>query len=331
MAKARETARRLTVRRLAIICVLIAAASPAAAQDYPSRPLTFIVSTTAGASPDIVARIFAKYLGEALQKAVVVENRGGANGQIAVDDVVRAPADGYTFLVAPSSTLSTNPLLSPKTAAAAITGLKPVSKLVDLDFVITARPSLGLKTIGDLVQRAKAEPGKLNAASTAVGSTAYLIGELFKQSFSVNFVTVTYNGGGQAINAVVGDTADLLFETIALSKPLIDAGKLIPLATTGASRSSFLPDVPTLKEAGAEGFDVSGWVGLAAPKGVSDDIVARVYRHLAISVQNQELRNILAGLKALPVVNSPDEFGNELRQERQMWDRVIKKAGISLE
>ena len=158
-----------------------------------------------------------------------------------------------------------------------------------------------------------------------------MIGELFKQSFSVNFVTGTLMEVGRPSTPLLAIPATCCWN-IALSKPLIDAGKLIPLGTTDASRSSFLPDVPTLKEAGAKVIDVSGWVGTRRTEG-------RIRRHRGalylqtspISVQIQELRNILAGLKALPVVNSPDEFGNELRQERQMWDRVIKKAGISLE
>ncbi len=326
--------RRRMHRGLAMLVGLLAclpACEPAAAQTYPSQPIRFIVSTTPGASPDIVARLFAQHLGEALKQPVVVENRGGANGQIAVGAVARAPADGYTFLVTTAATLTTNPSLYPQTGSIAVTGLKPVTKLVDLDFVVTARRSLGIATLQDLVRRAKAEPGKLTAATTALGSAAYLTAELFKQSAGVDFLTVTHNGGGQALNSVLGDQADLLFETVALSAPHIDAGKLVPLATTGAKRSEFLPDVPTAGEAGVPGFVVVGWVAVAAPKDVPDEIVERVQSTLRQVAEREDVRKSLANLKAHPVVDTPAEFERLLQEERAMWDRVIRKAHITLE
>ena len=303
----------------------------AAAQQYPSQPITFVVSTTPGASPDIVARLFAHHLGEALKQTVVVENRGGANGQIAVGAVSRAPADGYTFLVTTAATLTTNPSLYPKAGALSVTGLKPVTKLVDLDFVITARPSLNIKTAQDLVRLAKAEPGKLNGATTALGSAAYLTAELFKESAGIDFLTVAYNGGAQAVNAVLANQADLLFETVALSAPLIDAGKLVPIASTGAERSEFLPDVPTAREGGVAGFVVTGWVALAAPKDVPDEIVELVQSKLSQIAKRGDVKKSLVNLKARAVVNSPKDFAELLKHERGMWDRVIKKAKITLE
>jgi len=303
----------------------------AVAQSYPSRPITFIVSTTPGASPDIIARLFAQHLGEALKQPVVVENRGGANGQIAVGAAARAPADGYTFLVTTAATLTTNPSLYPKTGSIAVTELKPVTKLVDLDFVITARASLSIKSLQELVDRAKAEPGKLTAATTALGSAAYLTAELFKESAGVHFLTVAYNGGGQAVNAVLGDQADLLFETVALSNPLIDAGKLVPLAVTGTKRSEFLPDVPTAAEAGVPGFVVGGWVAVVAPKDVPDEIIQKVQSTLRQVGERDDVKKILTDLKARPVLDTPAEFATLLKDERALWDRVIKKAQITLE
>lgn len=316
---------------VAAALVLSACGSRATAQQYPSQPITFVVSTTPGASPDIIARLFAQHLGEALKQPVVVENRGGANGQIAVAAVSRAPADGYTFLVTTAATLTTNPSLYPKAGALAVTGLKPVTKLVDLDFVMTARPSLNIKSAADLVKRAKAEPGKLTAATTAIGSAAYLTAELFKELSGTDFLTVPYNGGGQAVNAVLGEQADLLFETVALSAPLIDAGKLVPLASTGAQRSEFLPDVPTAKEGGVPGFVVTGWVAMAAPKDVPDAIVEQVQSALSQIAKRDDVKKSLFNLKAHAVVNSPKDFAALLTNEREMWDRVIKKAKITLE
>jgi len=315
----------------AATALCLAGTTAVPAQSWPSQPITVVVSTTAGASPDIIARIFAQHLSEAVKQPVIVENRGGANGQIAVGVVARAPADGYTFLVTTAATLSTNPSLYPKNGSIAVTELRPVTKLVDLDFVISARPTLGINSARGLVSKAKAEPGKLNAATTARGSAAYLTAELFKQASSTDFMTIVHNGGGQAINAVLSNQVDLLFETVALSEPLIAAGKLIPLATTGAKRSAFLPKVPTVKEEGIEGFEVTGWVALVAPKGVPDAIVERVYSELKKIVEQPEVRKRLETLKAQPVVNSPAQFGDEWAKERAMWDHVIKKAGITLE
>jgi tripartite-type tricarboxylate transporter receptor subunit TctC len=313
------------------LTMTVSAVSPVAAQQYPAQPITFVVSTTPGASPDIVARLFAHHLGDALKQTVVVENRGGANGQIAVGAVSRAPADGYTFLVTTAATLTTNPSLYPKTGALAVTGLKPVTKLADLDFVVTARPSLKINNVQDLVARAKAEPGKLTAATTARGSAAYLTAELFKESAGIDFLTVAHNGGGQTVNAVLGDQADLLFETIALSAPLIEAGKLVPLAVTSDKRSEFLPNVPTAKEAGVKDFVVSGWVAVAAPKDTPDTIVRTVQSALRQVGERDDLKKSLANLKAREVLDSPDDFAALLQRERAMWDRVIKKANISLE
>lgn len=324
--------RRECVGAVAASIVLSVTCAPAAhAQQWPSQPITFVVSTTPGASPDIIARLFARRLGEALNQPIVVENKGGANGQIAVAAVARAPADGYTFLVTTAATLTTNPALYPKAGSIVVTELRPVTKLVDLDFVITARPSLGISNTNDLVAKAKAEPGKLNVATTALGSAAYLTAELFKQASGVDFVTIAHNGGAQAINAVLGNQVDLLFETVALSAPLIESGKLVPLATTGAQRSTFLPKIPTVKEGGIGGFEVKGWLGLVAPKGVPDHIIERMYSELRTIVQRPDVKARLESLKAQPVVNSPKEFGEEWASERAMWGRVIKKAGITLE
>ncbi|AMN43409.1 ABC transporter substrate-binding protein [Rhodoplanes sp. Z2-YC6860] len=324
--------RNSAVGGVAVALTLAVCAVPAAdAQQYPAQPITFVVSTTPGASPDIVARLFAHHLGESLRQTVVVENRGGANGQIAVGAVARAPADGYTFLVTTAATLTTNPSLYPKTGALAVTGLKPVTKLVDLDFVVTARPSLNIANVQDLIARAKAEPGKLIAATTALGSAAYLTAELFKESAGIDFLTVAHNGGGQAVNAVLGNQADLLFETIALSAPLIEGGKLVPLAVTSNRRSEFLPNVPTAEEAGVAGFVVSGWVAVAAPKDTPDAIVKTVQSALRQAGERDALKKSLANLKAHAVLNSPEDFAALLQRERAMWDRVIKKAAISLE
>jgi tripartite-type tricarboxylate transporter receptor subunit TctC len=208
-----------------------------------------------------------------------------------------------------------------------MTQLAPVTRLAHQDFVITVRPSLEVRTLPELIAWSKKKPGKLNVATTARGSLAYLTAQLFGRAAGIDFVTIPFNGGEQAVAGVIGNNAELLVETITLSRPYIETGKLVALAVTGGTRSAFLPDVPTLKELD---FDVqtSGWTAMVAPKNTPADIVGRVQRELGKALENPELRMKLDGLCAEPIVNSPEAFGEEWRQEARMWDKVIRDAGI---
>ena len=303
---------------------------PASAQDYPSRPITLIVSTTAGASPDLIARLFAQQLSQSLKQTVVVENKGGANGQIAVAAAAGAAPDGYTLLATTSATLSVNPTLYPKTAEIVMTRLAPVTRFARQDFIITARPSLNVRSLAELVEWSRKNPGRLNVSTTALGSLAYLTAQLFKQGAGIDFVTIPHNGGGLALGAVLGDHADVLVETVSLSRPHIESGKLVPIAVTGATRSAFVPNVPTLKELNVD-VETSGWTAMVAPKDTPPDIIARVYGGLATSLQNPEIKKKLDDLSAEPSLNTPADFGREWREETQMWERAIKKADIKLQ
>jgi len=311
--------------------VLLALVNTAFAQSYPNRPITLTVSTTPGASPDLIARLFGQALSGALKTPVVIENKGGANGQIAVAAVAQAAPDGYSFLATTGATLTTNPALYPKTGQLVVSAFTPVTRFAHQDFIITARPSLNVRSLAELKEWTKKNPGKLNVATTALGSLAYLTAQLFKQAASLDFVTIPHNGGGLAVGAVLGDHADLLVETVSLSRPHIESGKLIPIATTGPRRSAFLPDVPTLKELGLEGCETSGWTAMVAPKDTPSAIIALIQGELAKSAKSDEVKKKLADLSAEPVVNTPEEFARELREERAMWGRVIKQAGIKLE
>jgi tripartite-type tricarboxylate transporter receptor subunit TctC len=319
------------LRSVSAAVLLIGLASPACAQSYPSRAITLAVSTTPGASPDLIARLFGQQLSDALKQPVVIENKGGANGQIAVAAVAQAAPDGYTFLATTGATLTVNPALYPKTGQVAPTRLVPVTRFAHQDFVITARQSMDVRTLSELIDWTKRNPGKLNVSTTALGSLAYLTAHLFKQAADIEFVTVPHNGGGLAVGAVLGDHADILVETVSLSRPYIEAGKLVPIATTGPRRSAFLPAVPTLKELGLEGCETVGWTAMVAPKGTPEEIINQVQSVLASSAHRPEVKKRLEDLSAEPVVNTPEEFGREWRDEMQMWDGVIKKAGIKFE
>jgi tripartite-type tricarboxylate transporter receptor subunit TctC len=286
-----------------------------------------LVSTTAGASPDLIARLFAHQLSDGLKTPVVVENRGGANGQIAVQAIADSAADGYTFLATTGATLAINPALYPQSARLVFTKLAPVTQLAHADFVITVNPSLKVRSLAGLIAWSKQHPDKLNVATTAVGSLAYLTAQLFKQAAGVDFVTVPHNGGGQAVTTVLGNHADALIETITLSRPYIESGKLIPIAVTGPTRSTFLADVPTLAELGMD-VQTSGWTGIVAPKATPAEIIGRVQHELRAAVQNSALRAKLDELCAEPIVNLPDAFAREWGEEAQLWEKVITMIGM---
>lgn len=308
----------------------MAFAGPAGSQTYPTRPIMLWVSTTAGASPDLIARLFAAQLSNRLKTPVVVENKGGANGQIAVQAIANAQPDGYTFLATTGATLTINPALYPQSAQFTMGQLAPVTQLAHQDFVITVRPSLNVRTLPELIEWNKQNPGKLNVATTALGSLAYLTARLFEQAAGIEFVTVPHNGGEQAVATVLGNNADVLIETVSLSRPYIESGKLVPIAVTGPSHSVFLPGVPTLTELKVA-VQTSGWTAIVAPKDTPGDIIARVQSELAKEVQNLDLKRKLDDMSAEPVVNTPKEFGREWNQEQAMWAAAIKKAGIKLE
>jgi tripartite-type tricarboxylate transporter receptor subunit TctC len=314
---------------ISTMMVLAAFLAPAAAGQYPSRPIALTVSTTAGASPDLIARLFAQQLSDGLMVPVIVENKGGANGQIAAQAIASASPDGYSLLATTGATLTINPALYP--AAKLVTArLAPVTQLAHQDFVITARPSMGVRTLSDLIAWSRKNPGKLNVATTALGSLAYLTAQLFRQVTGIEFVTITHNGGEQAVIAVLGNNADVLIETITLSRPYIETGKLIPLAVTGPKRSAFLPDVPTLIESKVD-VETSGWTAIVAPKNTPTDILGRVQQELGKALANATLRKKLADMCAEPIINPPDDFGRKRAQEEQVWTGVIRKAGIKLD
>jgi tripartite-type tricarboxylate transporter receptor subunit TctC len=326
----RMTTAKLGVSIASWLMVLSAFAASAASLGYPNRLIVMLVSTTAGASPDLIARLFAHQLSDGFKIPVVVENKGGANGQVAVQSIATAPPDGYTFLATTGATLAINPALYPKTEQIVMTELAPVTRLARLDFVITVRPSLQVRTLPALIDWSEKNPGKLNVATTAKGSLAYLTAQLLGQAAGIEFVTIPHNGGEQAVTTILGDNADVLIETITLSRPYIESGKLVPIAVTGPTRSAFLPDVPTLTELNLK-IQTSGWTAVVAPKDTPMEIVTRVQQEFSKGLQSPDLKAKLGDLCAEPIVNTPDAFAREWKQEAQMWKDVTEKLSIKLD
>jgi tripartite-type tricarboxylate transporter receptor subunit TctC len=309
---------------------LLLFAISAAAQDYPAKPIRFISSTPPGATPDVATRFFAELLAQEVKQPVIVENRPGANGLIAVEATARSAPDGYTFLGTTAATLSTNPYLYPN-GMVAVTGLDPVTKLVNSDFVIAVQPALGVRTLPDLVQLIRARPGALNASTTSKGSSAYLAGELLKQMGSLDFVTVPYTGGAASAGALGGGHVHFSIEAPTMIEPLVQSGKAVILATLGAQRHSRLKDVPTVAESGFPGYRVTGWIALMAPKGTPTEAISMVYEALARAGKRADVRARLAQMDFVPVLNPPGEFAAEWRAERETWERLIRTRDIRID
>jgi tripartite-type tricarboxylate transporter receptor subunit TctC len=315
----------------AAFALLLAADLPAVAENYPSKPVKVVVSHAAGSSPDVVARLVTNRLAQRLNQTFVVENKVGANGSLAVEAVSRSPADGYTLLIAGSSIMATNPYLYPKTSAAILTGLTPVTKLTNLDFLLAVRSSLNIRTFRELVAHIRTNPGKLNLATTNIGSFQNLGAELLKQQGNLDFKTIPYNGGAAAAAAVAGGHVDMLIDAGAIIAPLAQSGVLTIVATTGATRAPNFPDVPTIAESGFPGYRVDGWIGMVAPAGTSLDILQQLQSNVAAAFAEDATRAQLKKLDLTPVANTPAEFAKELAQERETWKGVIARLGLTLE
>jgi tripartite-type tricarboxylate transporter receptor subunit TctC len=315
----------------AAFAILLTAPLPVGAQPYPNKPVKVVVSHAAGSSPDVVARLVTNHLSQRLNQSFVVENKVGANGSLAVEAVSRSPADGYTLLVAGSSIMATNPYLYPKTSAAILTGLAPLTKLTNLDFILAVRSSLNIRTFQELMAHIRANPDKLNLATTNVGSFQYLGAELLKQQGNLDFKTIPYNGGAAAASAVAGGHVDMLIDAGAIIAPLAQSGVLTIVATTGATRAPNFPNVPTIAESGFPGYRVDGWIGMVAPAGTPQEIMQQLQNNIAAAFAEPATREQLKKLDLTPVANTPAEFAKELDQERETWKRVITRLGLTLE
>jgi tripartite-type tricarboxylate transporter receptor subunit TctC len=296
--------------------------------DFPDRAVTFVVSTTAGSSVDITARLFSQSLAEKWKQPIVVENRGGANGQIAVTRVAQAPADGYTLLVTTGTTISTNPYLYPKGGTLALTGLAPVTKLVNLAFVISVRPQLKTKTFAELLTYIREHPDAVNFATSGVGGGPYLMAALLRHKTNLKFGIVPHRGGGDAVTTVLTGSADALIDTHMLTDPLAGNGDLVPVATTGSKRSMFAPNLPTVEELGIKGCEASGEIVVMAPKDTPPALLERLASEFRAVGQTPNVQKRLIDIKAEPVLNSPSEFMSEWIEERGIWESLIKATNL---
>jgi tripartite-type tricarboxylate transporter receptor subunit TctC len=298
------------------------------AQTYPTKSVRMMVGFPPGGGTDIVARIVAQKMGETLGQQIIVDNRGGAAGQLAAELVAKAPADGYTIMMAHIAAISILPSLVAKLPYDAQKDFAPVTLVAIGPNLLVVHPSLPVRTVKDLIALAKARPGQLQFASPGSGSVQHLSGELFKLQAKVDMLHVPYKGSGQSIVDLIAGQVHMDFDTIPPVINYVRQGKLRAIAVTSAKRFSLLPEIPTVEESGVPGFDMSTWWGLVAPGGVSKDIVARLYGDTLKALRQGDVKDKLVSVGAETVGNSPDEFAALISAETEKYARIVKAANI---
>jgi tripartite-type tricarboxylate transporter receptor subunit TctC len=297
----------------------------AAAQSYPARPLRMIIGYPPGGSADITARLTGQWLSERLGQPVVVESRPGAATNLATEAVVRAAGDGYTLLlVAPANAI--NATLYDKLSFNFLRDIVPVAGIIRFPNVVVVNPSLPIKTIPELIAYAKANPGKLNMASSGNGSTIHMSGELFKMLTGINMVHVPYRGGAPALTDLIAGQVHVMFDNVPTSAEHIKAGKLRGLAVTSTTRSAVLPDLPTVADV-LPGYEASAWYGLGVPKNTPGEVIDTVNKAMNAVLADAKAQARFAELGASLLPGSPADFGKLLADETEKWGKVVKFSG----
>jgi tripartite-type tricarboxylate transporter receptor subunit TctC len=314
---------------LKIAGVLLALSTSVAAQEYPSKPVRLIIPFPPGGSNDVVGRMIAQQLSDRLGKQVVVDNRGGAGGVIGTEAAANSLHDGYTLLII-SIAHAVSPWLY-KLQYDPIKSFVPVSILASGPNVLVVHPDLPVHSVTDLIALAKQRPGELNYASAGIGSFQHLGGELFKLTAGANIVHVPYKGGGPAMTDVLGGHTKIMFSSLVQTSGFVHSGQLRALGTGGSHRSSVLPDVPTIAEAGLAGYEANNWWGVVAPAGTPPAIVEKLHNEIS-AVQNSEQTKKQFSTEGAEIVQmSSAEFGTFMANEISKWERVVKESGIKAE
>lgn len=313
----------------------LAATLPAAAQgatdvgkELSAERFTLVSPFPPGGPTDTLARVLAEGLGQRYKTPAVVENAIGAAGNIGMEKVKRAKGDGHTLLIIPAGNLTINPTLMPNFPFDIRKDFVPITMLAAAPNVIVAGKASGIKSVADLIARARAKPGTLSYASPGVGSGLHLAGELFKEHTGIDMLHVAYKGTPPALNDVVGGVVPLMFTNLPAALPFIQDGKLVALATTQAKRTPAAPEIPTLAEEGVKGVDVTSWYGLLAPAGTSPAIAAQLARDAAEILAQPEVSKRLAAQGMTQATQSPEAFDKAIRDETAVWAGVLKSRHI---
>ena len=312
---------------LALTGLVSAADRPA----YPAKPIRFIVTFAAGGGTDIFARAIAQKFTETWSQPVIVDNRAGGNGNIGTDIVAKAPADGYTLLLTTNATIVINPHLT-KLPYDPVRDLAPVSQVATLPFVLVAHPSLPARSVAELIALARTRPGQLNFGSSGGGGGAHLSGEMMKTMAGINMTHVPYKGAAPALVALLSGEVQFMFVSILTVTPLIESGKVRPLAVTSGKRSPSLPNVPAVAETpGLAGFETDLWYGMLAPAKTSLKIVDQLYEETRRVLALQEFKNRFEPTGTVMTGSSPQAFANTIKSDLVKWAGVIKSSGAKMD
>lgn len=330
-ASVNEEESQLNRIAIALSCCVWGISTAFAQGAFPNKPIRWVIPYAPGGGTDVIARPIALKLGEVLGQSIVYENRPGAGGLIAGDFVAHAAPDGYTQLVGSGNTNTFPKLLYDKVTYDPVKDLAPISQFVDVPNILVAHPSFKPRTVKDIVSYGKANPGKINWASSGNGAGGHLALVLFAQQAGIKVVHVPFKGAGPAVVAMLGGETDLLFANTGVFQGHISAGKLRPIAVAAMSRLALFPDLPTLNESGFPKFESSTYYGLIAPARTPRAIIDRMHAEVVKVVKSPESLKRLASVGAFPVANTPGQFVDMLLQDVQKWAKVIKEHGIKAE
>jgi len=314
---------------LLVICAVLP--SLAHAQSYPNKTIRMIVPFPAGGATDIVARLVAQKLGDAVGQQVIVDNRGGAAGTIGSDLAAKSPPDGYTILIGTSSTHAIAQSLYAKLPYDSIKDFTPVIGIATATIVLSMHPSVPAKTVRELIVLAKAKPDALSFASSGSGGVSHLVGEMFKAQAGVQMLHIPYKGDAPALADLVGGQVSLEFGTALSFLPYIQSGRLKALAVTSLKRSQVMPDVPTVAESGLKGFEALQWFGVFAPAGTRAEVVTRLNTEIVKILQTADMRERLTKLASEVMADSPEQFAVFQKAEIAKWARVVKDSGARID
>jgi tripartite-type tricarboxylate transporter receptor subunit TctC len=317
----------MKLRLILALCVAALFSGLALAQAFPTRSIHLIVGYSPGGGNDLIARIVAAKLQDKVGQPVIVENKPGAQSIVAAELVAKAPPDGYTLLMG-SPGLATNPFLYRDLGWDAKKDFAPISLLGTVQNVLVVNPALPVKSVAELVALAKKQPGTLNFASPGAGTSLHLAAELFKEAEGIDIVHVPYKGGGQAMNDVLAGKPEMMFQVVGAALPYIQSGKLRALAVTGTERSSVLPDVPTMVEAGVPNYSAYTWNGLLAPAGTPRAIIDKLHAAIVKAMNDPSVVEGYARIGQDQAVSTPEQFTKLIADETAKWAGVIEKANI---
>lgn len=301
------------------------------AQTWPNKSIRLIVPFPPGGATDILARQIGQKLSEKLNQQVIIDNRGGAGGNIGTELAAKAVPDGYTLLLDPGSTLTINPALYSKLAFDPVKDFLPVTQLVVVPYIIVVHPSVSVRSIKGLIALAKSRPGQLTYASSGSGQATHLAGELFDLKAGVSMVHVPYKGAGPAIVDLIGGQVSLMFGNMGSVLPYVKSNKVRALAVTGAKREPLVPDLPTVAESGLVGYEISEWFGILVPAGTPKEIVTRLHTELMNILNTPAMADYLLSQGFTPIASTPEAFSQLIRNDLVKWAAVVKQANIRVD